>query len=240
MLDALKNWFRRGGAAQGPAEAVAQWARQRELVFRPVRDGDGFVVEGKVGTALWRLEWGPSQRPYVDGAELRLRAELGLPVDLQALVLNRELKDMMEKEVFDQFVEDVQTRIDTSTPPEMRWLVMLPKLTGAELKGVRERYAAVSSAKPWLMSWLDGPLSQELMAAPRVAGQPVVLMVGRGRLTLRTALPEPDLPRLEAWLKLFETSIREANRVTVDMVDSQAPSTQPSLWSRPDGGSSPG
>jgi hypothetical protein len=240
MLDALKKWFQRGSKGQGPAEAVSQWARQRELVFRPVRDGEGFVIEGKVGTALWRLEWGPSQRPYVQGAELRVRAELGLPVDLQALVLSRELKDAMEKEVFDQFVEDVQTRIDTSTPPEMRWLVMLPKLSGAELKGLRERYAAVCSAKPWLMAWLEGPLGQELMSAPRAAGQPVVLMVGRGRLTLRTALPEPDHVRLEAWLKVFETAIRESNRLSVAMGDSQVPSTQPSLWSRPDGGPNPG
>ena len=90
------------------------------------------------------------------GGELRIRAELSVPRELQALVLNRELMDSMEKAVFDQYVEGVQTRIDTTTPPEMRWLVMFPKLSATELKTLRDGYGALSSYKPWLQQWLAG------------------------------------------------------------------------------------
>lgn len=230
MLDALKKWIRGSQAPSVGSDAVAAWAQGRGLTYRTVRDAGGFVIEGKVGTSAWRIEWGPSQRPYVPGRELRLRADLGVPADLQALILTRELRDAMEREVFDQFVEDVQTRIDTTTPPEMRWLVMLPKVPSPELKGLRERYAAVVSFKPWLLEWLEGKLGQELLNAPLGTGQPMVLMIGRGRLTLRTSMEDPDTQTLEAWLRLFECAIREANRTASHIGESQSPSTQPSMW----------
>jgi hypothetical protein len=195
-----------------------------------VRDVEGFVIDGHDGTTAWRLEWGPSQRPYVVGQELRIRAKLSVPRDLQALVLNRELMESMERTVFDQYVEGVQTRIDTATPPEMRWLVMFPKLSGAELKTLRDSYGALSSIKPWLQHWLAGPLTTELAALPPWADRPLVLMVGRQRLTLRTALAQPEPASLNVSLQLFECALKAAQRVSIDDLDLSSPSTQPSLF----------
>ena len=123
---------------------------------------------------------------------IALRAELSVPRELQALVLNRELMDSMEKAVFDEYVEGVQTRIDTTTPPEMRWLVMFPKLSGTELKSLRDGYGALSSYKPWLQQWLAGGLTPSLAALPTAAERPLVLMIARRRLSLRTALAQPE------------------------------------------------
>jgi hypothetical protein len=147
------------------------------------------------------------------------------------VVMNVALQEKMEKDVFEQYVEGVQTRIDNQTPPEMRWLVMFPKLGDKELGDLAGRYAALASLKPWLLQWLAGPLAQAL-AALRVAPEvPMVLMIGRGRLMLRTALAEPELPALQQWLRLFEGAMREARRVANDSSDAISPSTQPSLWS---------
>ena len=151
--------------------------------------------------------------------------------DLQLLVLTRTLQEQMENAVFDLYVEGVQTRIDNQTPPEMRWLVMFPKLSGAEMGTLRERFVALSSIKPWLTQWLDGPLRAALASTRLPQNAPLVLMISRGRLTLRTALPEPDARDLELWVQLFETAMREARRVSSQGVDASAPSTQPSLWS---------
>ena len=191
---------------------------------------EGFVIDGRLGAMPWRLEWGPSQRPYIQGHELRLRAEMGLPPDLHLVLMNRELQETMEKAVFDQYVEGVQTRIDNQTPPEMRWLVMFPKLSGSEMGPLRERYMALSSIKSWLMRWLEGPLTQALLALRVEASVPTVLMIGRGRLMLRTALDEPEVQALQTWLRLFENAMREARRVADDSAASISPSTQPSLW----------
>lgn len=231
MLNGLKRLFSRAPAAPQAWDALVVWAESRRFGFRPVHDEEGFVVEGELGTSPWRMEWGPSQRPYVNGAELRLRAEIGPHVDVQALVLDRELQRRMEAAVFEQYVEGVQTRIDNTTPPEMRWLVMFPKLSGAELGALRERFAAVAPGKPWLMRWLEGPLTTALLATPLAAEQPLVLMLARSRLTLRTALAAPTPEVLDRFLRLFQTALREARRAAEQAGADAVPSTQASDWS---------
>ncbi len=233
MLDGLKRLF--SGSGQGDDaghdwEGLLPWVQQRQYTFRVVQN-EGFVVDGRLGATPWRLEWGPSQRPYIAGHELRIRAELGLSPELQLVVLNRQLQEKMEKDVFEQYVEGVQTRIDNQTPPEMRWLVMFPKLAEKDLGELADRYAALSSLKPWLVQWLTGPLTQSLAALRVDDSVPMVLMIGRGRLMLRTALAEPELAALQQWLRLFESAMREARRVANDSSDAISPSTQPSLWS---------
>jgi hypothetical protein len=214
MLEGLKRWITGKGAPTGTGwDDVALWAEERQYPFRSV-PGEGFVIDGRAAGTDWRLEWGPSQRDYVPGAELRLRAELPVSSALQSVVMNRTLQEAMEKAMFEQAVESVQTRIDNETPPETRWLVMFPKLAGADMGVLRENFVAVSSMRTWLSMWLQGPLSTALVATANDPATPVVLMVGRGRLTLRTALPTPDVAGLQPWLRLFETAIREARRVS--------------------------
>lgn len=232
MLEGLKRLFVRPPEPGREWGEFTDWAAAREYRFRPVAGEDGgFIVEGRLGALPWRVEWGPSQRPYVEGAELRIRAELGLKSDIQALVLDRLLQANVEKAMFDEYVEGVQTRIDQQTPPEMRWLVMFPKLSGAELGALRERFAAVAPGGEWLAGWLNGPLTDALLAAPLTAGQPLALMLARGRITLRTALPEPLPQDLDAWLRLFHTAVREARRMADAHTGAEGASTQPSLFS---------
>ncbi len=230
MLSTLKRLLSgRSHAARGWEEITA-WAKGQGWVFRGVREAEGFVIEGRVGTVPWRMEWGPSQRHYIQGCELRIRAEVPLPGQLQVLLLNRGLMETLERSVFDQYVEGVQTRIDGQTPPEMRWLVMFPKLTGGELRSLREGFGAVSNQKPWALSWLGGGLAQAMHATPQQAGVAMALMIGRSRMTLRTAMPEPDAKTLQAWAHLFETAVREAQRVSVEDTERTVATTQPSLW----------
>ena len=229
MLDGLKRLFAGSGASSDDWDGVAPWAASKQYAFRGVQ-GEGFVIDGRQGATPWRLEWGPSQRPYIQGQELRIRSELGLGADLQAVLMNPLLQEKMEKDVFDQYVEGVQTRIDNQTPPEMRWLVMFPKVAGSEMPELRERYIALGSQKTWLLSWLQGPLTQSIAALRVDASTPVVLMIGRGRLMLRTALPEAAVATLQPWLRLFEVAMREALRVAQADSDSQSLGTQPSPW----------
>lgn len=229
MLDGIKRLFSGAPAPAPEWEEVVPWAESRQFAFRGVPN-EGFVIDGKLSTTAWRLEWGPSQRPYIQGQELRLRAELGLSSELQVVLMNRDLQEAMEKAVFEQYVQGVQTRIDNQTPPEMRWLVMYPKLHGSEMATLRDRYVALASVKKWLQHWLEGPLSQSLAALHIEPSVPLVLMIGRGRLMLRTALPEPQVQQLQTWLRLFETAIREARRVAQEVGDTATPSSMPSVW----------
>ena len=230
MLDGLKRLFTSGTTAAPQGwDGIGPWAESKQYTFRGVQT-EGFVVDGRLGATPWRLEWGPSQRPYIQGQELRIRAELGLNSELQVVVLNRTLQEAMEKAVFEQYVEGVQTRIDNQTPPEMRWLVMFPKLSGNDMPMLRERYVALASSKRWLKQWLEGPLSLSLAGQRTDPTLPFVLMIGRGRLMLRTTQSDVDVAALQGWLRLFETAMREARRVNNDSTEALSPSTQPSHW----------
>lgn len=218
MLDGIKRWLSGGsdGSSGSGVESFRAWSRASQVLIRTPRDAEGLIVDGKLGDIPWRLEWGDSQRPYVMGRELRIRGELPLPHDLQVIVLNKVLQEAIEKTMFEQFVEGVQTRIDTETPAEMRWVAMFPKLKGQELGDLRERFAALSSAKPWLMAWLQGPLQAALAGLQMDPATAFVLMIGRGRITLRTELEDASPGTVEPHLRVFEAAMREAQRVAAD------------------------
>jgi hypothetical protein len=243
MLNALRRLLSRGHRSAEPV-AFAQWAEGKGYSYRRVRDAEGCVIDGRMGAMPWRIEWGAPQREYIQGGELRIIGECDLPKELMAMVLNRPLLEAMEKTVYERFVDDVQTRMDAETPAEMRWLVMFSKMTPQDLGRLGERYGAVCSIPHWLTQWLHGPLNDGLAATLDVvrADEPVVMTIGRGRLTLRTALAQPDLPRLLLWLSVFEHALREAKRLGTEWRDASGAglSTQPSAWSQSEHTRSPG
>jgi hypothetical protein len=212
MLDAFKQLFNRRPGLPGE-RALAAWAHSLGHQFKRSRDGDGFIVEAHDGG--WRLEWGPSQRRYFQGQELRLRAPLRCGAGLQLLVLTRGLLDQLEKQIFEQYTNGLQTRIDLATPDEMRWLVLHPKLPAADLHTLRGHFGAVGQPLEALASWVGGALGRALTehaARDQLRGA-LLIIVQRERLTLRTALVRPDPQVVAALLQLFDVARRETLRV---------------------------
>ncbi len=217
MLDALKRWI--AGGPDGPDwPAVADWARQRGGQFKRAHDDAGFVIDGLLDGRAWRLEWGPPQRAYIEGHELRLRMELGLSQDLQMLLMSRALMETLERQTFERYTEQMQTHIDVATPEEMRWLAMFPKVPlGVDNKDVKRRFAAVAASPTMAAAWIAGPLAErlaEVARSPLPAETPLVLMTLRGRAYLRLQLAEPDVATIEAMVNLFEAAAAQAVRVT--------------------------
>ena len=235
MLESFKRFF--AGQAPAPEWAdVADWAGKRGLHFKRVHEGEGFVIDGRLDDRPWRMEWGPPQRAYIAGRELRIRMELKLPGDLQMLLLSKPLMDQLERQTYENFTEGLQTQIDTSSPEEMRWLVMFPKTSAQHLGRLKERYGAVCSIEAWMAQWLQSPLNDALAATSELAapGDPVVLTIGRGRLMSRTAMPQPDARQLAQWFSVFEHALREARRLGIEWRDQAGGglTTQPSAWAQ--------
>jgi hypothetical protein len=234
MLESFKRLF----AAPVPAPAwadVAEWAQRRALGFKRAREAEGFVVDGLLDGKPWRMEWGPPQRSYIAGRELRVRMELKLPGELQMLLLSKPLMDQLERQTYDNFTENLQTQIDTGTPEEMRWLVMFPKANLNVFRVLRGHFGAVASAPATVVSWIDGPLGLHLERALGTLLQndpPFVLMTLRGRVYLRTQLLDPDPASLATVLDLFETAALQARRVATQLGESgpEWPSTGSTAW----------
>jgi hypothetical protein len=212
MLGAFKRWI--GARRDGPdGRALVGWARDKEFVAKRVRDGDGLVVEGHSHQQPWRMEWGNPQRGYILERELRIRMELGLPSSLQMLLTSRELAEQLEADAFAIFTQDMQTRIDSSMPEEMRWLTMFPKAQIAPMKSLRTRFVAVASAAAPLNHWLEGEFAQQLESASRTwlsPDTPLVLMTLRGRLYLRLEALQPTPAMLDGVLGIFEAAVHGA------------------------------
>lgn len=234
MFNPFRRWF---GASRegGDWTPVADWAARNGHRFANSRDADGFIVEANKAGTPWRLEWGPPQRHYFSGPELRLRAEVGATGDLQMLVMTRALMSLLEQQVYEESTDGMQTRMDDDLPEEMRWLVLYPKVPRDELGALHERFGALSNFPRAALSWLDKTLAEELDRAASWLGeeQPMALVVQRGRLTLRCAMAQPALPAVQGALGLFAVALAAARRVGAELNAGRFSAERPSGWGPP-------
>jgi hypothetical protein len=215
MLESFKRLFagRTPEAPDHDYDDVSDWAKRRGFGFKRARGDAGFVIDGQLDDTPWRIEWGPPQRDYIVGHELRLRMELELPPEAQMLLLSRPLMDALERKTFEEFTDNVQTHIGGKVPEEVRWLVMFPKVNLTPMKGVRTRFGAVASTPEAGFGWIEGSLEKALEHASHGllrSEPPFVLMTLRGRAYLRMQLTSPDAPDIAAALAVFETAVAQA------------------------------
>ena len=215
MLGSIRSFFAK---ARGNADtdAVAAWAKRQGHHWKREKDGDGFAIDGTSAAAPWRIEWGPSQRPYIVGHELRIRSVLDLPADLQMLIMTRPLEEALAKEAFELGTQGTQTQVGDAVLEETRWLVMFPKIVFNQSKTMRSHFAGVSSLDYEGGAWLDATLAKSLERATSTwlsGAPPFLLMTLRGRLYLRLQLAEVDEIDLVGALDLFQVAADAALRV---------------------------
>jgi hypothetical protein len=218
-------------AAAGWPEA-RRWAESAGHRFAVGRGGEGFVAESHLAGANFRIEWGPSQRNYIAGQELRVRADVGPATDMQMLAATRPLLERLERDVFEQYTEGTETRIDDQTPEEMRWVVLYPQVPGKALAALRERFGLLSNRPRASTLWLEEGLAAGLAKsmAWHDPASPMVLVVQRGRFVLRLALPEPRIAVLDGALSLGLAAAAGARRVAEEVSRGAVNSTRPSTW----------
>ena len=119
------------------ANSVSVWAATKGLSYHAGRDGvgdvDGFTLAGKIGNKVRKLEQGCASRDYIHGQELSARAELKVNVDVSVIIINRPLKDILERHAYEVFTDSLQTTADPSLPEDMRWLAPYPEFTWESL-----------------------------------------------------------------------------------------------------------
>jgi hypothetical protein len=194
---------------EGGARVLINWAREEGHTVKSVAgNAHGLVIETASG---WRIEWGPSQRPYFQTHELRFRCDCSVSPDVQVLWLSKALAHQLESDVFNSYTDATQTRIDTSLPDEMRWLAMHPKLLLVERPLLARRFLLLSNAEAVTRQWLASPVLDALEAAASSwwTDQLVMLMtLNRGILTIR--MPGDGLePNQLKWVGgLFDVAVQ--------------------------------
>ena len=214
MLSSLKRWWARstGGSGAG-LDVIETWAGQAGLRYRRDQDGQRFAIEAPSAGQTLRLEWGPSQRSYIAGYELRIRLDLNLPGALQLLVMTRPLMERLEQETFERYTQEAQTIIDMSHPEEMRWLAMFPKIDLSFDKVLQAHYGVLGVNAVLGMAWVNGAFGEQLAKSTQdllADDDPFVVMVMRGKVYLRLQLAQPQPASLSRCLSVFDAAVQSA------------------------------
>lgn len=189
-------------ATGNTGQTALGWAGLDGLA-RVVQAGDGtFCVSGVLDGHPWRLERAPASRDYLVGEELRGKAELGIRGSVTVVIMNRVLKETLEKRAYSLYTDTLETQASPVLTEEMRWLALYPEAGWDSLSDAFfHRYSILAERRADAMAWLTPELVALLMGWPEPAPDNTVsfiLMLMRGKAHLRMqALPHAavaDLP----------------------------------------------
>jgi hypothetical protein len=223
MFDRIRKAFSREGGDQAETAGavsqlahgpVSEWAGTQGFAFSIEPNGHGIALEGHVGGKPWRLQVGRPSRKYIFGQEVRARAELGLPDDAAVLIINRPLRDALEKQAYEIYTDPLQTSASPSLPEEMRWLAMFDEVGWDSLpKEFSDRYAILTDDRDNALAWLDTPLIRATLDWPIPGPSPQVpfmMLLLRGKVYLRMEYTPADLLTLQHAALIFTSACQAA------------------------------
>lgn len=200
-------------AEKANVKTISNWAGLQGWNYTKRSDGrGGYQLEGKVGGKTWRIEQGKPSRDFIVGTELRGRAELDVSEDVAVLILNRQLKNELDKRAFALYTNSLQTIADPNLPEEMRWLSIYEEVGWESLgDAFLNNYAILADTRETAQQWLDQGMVDALLGWPDLdPSAPKILMVLRGKVYLRMQYTQDDIPTLEHAIDLFTSACAQA------------------------------
>jgi hypothetical protein len=219
MFDRIKKAFGKEAKPDAPpssliAAPVSEWAATRGFGFSVDDTGQNIALEGKVGGRPWRIVLGKPTRNYIFGEEVRARAELGVDDSTAILVMNRPLKEALEKRAYEMYTNELQTSVDTSMPEEMRWLAMFEEVGWQSLPDqFWTRLAILTDNRDAALAWIDGEIAGLMMNWPMPgpsAEVPFVLLLMNGKAYLRMEYTPAELSTLQHAAHIFTSACESA------------------------------
>ncbi|MEJ6023074.1 hypothetical protein [Ramlibacter sp. PS4R-6] len=200
--------------SQFAAGPMSEWAATQGFGFSVLDGGQNVALEGKIGGRPWRLQLGKPTRNYIFGEEVRGRAELGIPEDVAVLVMNRPLKEALEKRAYEMYTNTLQTSVDSSLPEEMRWLAMFEEVAWEKLpEHFWTRFSVLTDNRACALAWIDPVLAELLTEWPRPAPSaevPFVLLLLNGKAYLRMEYTPAELGTLQHAARIFTSACEAA------------------------------
>jgi hypothetical protein len=219
MFDRIKKAFAKEAKSEAPpstlhAGPMSEWAATQGFGFSIDDTGQSVALEGKVGGRPWRLQLGRPSRNYIFGEEVRARAELGVDESAAILVMNRPLKEALEKRAYELYTNELQTSVDTTLPEEMRWLAMYDEVGWDSLASdFWTRLAVLTDNRESALAFLDPQLAELMLTWPAPgpsAEVPFMVLLLNGKLYLRMEYTPADLATLQHASRIFTAACESA------------------------------
>jgi hypothetical protein len=219
MFDRIKKAFVKEAKSEATPSQIAygpvsEWAATQGFGFSVDDTGQNVALEGKVGGRPWRLQLGRPSRNYIFGEEVRARAELGIDESVAVLVMNRPLKEALEKRAYEMYTNELQTSVDTTLPEEMRWLAMYDEVGWESLpQEFWSRLAILTDNREFALAWLDpefARLMSEWPAPAPSAEVPFMVLLLNGKAYLRMEYTPAQLETLQHAARIFTSACESA------------------------------
>jgi hypothetical protein len=157
---------------------------------------------------------GRPTRNYIFGEEVRARAELGIDESVAVLVMNRPLKEALEKRAFDMYTDTLQTQVDSSLPEEMRWLAMYDEVAFEGLpEAFWDRMAILTDNRESAIKWMNPTHAMMMVDWPSPGPSPEVpylVLLMNGKAYLRMEYTPAILPTLQHAAQIFTVACENA------------------------------
>jgi hypothetical protein len=187
-------------------------------------------VQGMLQDKPWKLERAASSRDYIVGKELRGRADMAVDAQVSVIIMNRPLKELLEKRAYALYTDSIETVASPTLMEEMRWLALYPQVGwGSLADSFWHRYAVMTGHREHAMSWVNPQLANLLMTwheSATAADIPFILMVMRGKVRLRMQLTPEDANTLKHITRLFKIAAQSAVDVFADRSGESAESSK--------------
>jgi len=201
-------------SSQFAAGPVSEWAATQGFGFSLENKGQGIALEGKIEGRPWRIQLGRPTRNYMLGAEVRARAELGLPENIAVLVMNRPLKEALEKRAYQIYTDGLQTSADTSLPEEMRWLAMFEEVGWESAPDAFwQRFSVLTDQREHALAWVEPSLVQLMLEWPAPAPSaevPFMVLLLNGKAYLRMEYTPAEMRTLQHASRIFTAACHSA------------------------------
>lgn len=227
MFDRIKKAFARepreprddanetiGPPSHMAAGAISQWAASKGFDVSTSGSAGALGLEGRIRGKRWRMELGRPTRSFIMGEELRGRAELGIDEDAAVLILNRTLKEALDKKAYSIITDQLQTTADPNLPEEMRWLSIYDEVGWDSLPpAFWKQYAVLADRRENALAWIDDKLAAMLLDWPPggpTAETPFMLMLLRGKAYLRMEYRPASVATLQHATLIFTSACESA------------------------------
>jgi hypothetical protein len=218
MFDRIKKAFAKEAKPEAQPSAlnagpVSEWAATQGFGFS-IQGGQDIALEGKVGGRPWRIQLGRPSRNYIFGEEVRARAELGVDESVAVLIMNRPLKEALEKRAYEMYTNDLQTSVDTTLPEEMRWLAMYDEVGWDSLSNdFWTRLSVLTDNRDAAVRWIDAEFADLLRIWPGPGPSvevPFMVLLLNGKAYLRMEYTPADLTTLQHAARIFTCACENA------------------------------
>ncbi len=176
--------------------------------------GVGSVIQGMLDDKPWKLERAAASRNYISGEEIRGRADIAVDRQATIVIMNRPLKELLEKRAYALYTDSVETHAGPTLMEEMRWLAMYPEVGWERCPdSFWKRYAVMANNRALAISWVTDALAELLTSWPEPATDanvPFILMVMRGKAHLRMQLTPAGSDTLEHLTDVFTMAAQSA------------------------------